>query len=70
MRLYYASFGTTTASERIGVLAAYRYIDMDYEDDDGNLDFIYDMSMSGPAAAVMCNRCTGRARNGNYKAVS
>lgn len=41
------------ASERIGVLGAYRYIDMDYEDDDGNLDFKYDMSLSGPALGVV-----------------
>jgi len=41
------------ASDRIGVLAAYRYIDMDYENDDRSLEFAYDMSMSGPALGVV-----------------
>ncbi len=40
-------------SERIGVVGAYRYIDMDYESDDGGRDFKYDMSMSGPALGVV-----------------
>lgn len=37
------------ATPSFGVLAAYRYIDMDYEDGDGNAAFIYDVSISGPA---------------------
>jgi hypothetical protein len=41
------------ASERFGVLAAYRYIDMDYDDGEGNKRFVYDMSMSGPALGVV-----------------
>jgi hypothetical protein len=36
-------------SERTGMLAAYRYIDMDYEDGSGNRTFKYDMALSGPA---------------------
>ena len=35
------------------VVGAYRYIDMDYESDDGGRDFRYDMSMSGPALGVV-----------------
>ncbi len=41
------------ASDRVGVLGAYRYIDMDYESDDRSRDFKYDMSMSGPALGVV-----------------
>ncbi len=41
------------ASDRIGVLAAYRYIDMDYDTDDNDRYFEYDMSMSGPALGVV-----------------
>lgn len=40
------------ASERIGVLAAYRYIDMDYDTGKGAGYFEYDMSLSGPALGV------------------
>jgi hypothetical protein len=41
------------ASDRIGVLGAYRYISMDYENDDRSRAFEYDMSMSGPALGVV-----------------
>jgi hypothetical protein len=41
------------ANDRVGVLGAYRYIDMDYENDDRSRDFAYDMSMSGPALGVV-----------------
>jgi hypothetical protein len=41
------------ASERIGVLAAYRYIDMDYDNGETSNYFEYDMAMSGPALGVV-----------------
>lgn len=41
------------ASERVGVLAAYRYMDMDYEDGGGSNYFNYDMAISGPAVGVV-----------------
>ncbi|MCU0975034.1 MAG: hypothetical protein MUC71_01815 [Steroidobacteraceae bacterium] len=41
------------ASPRVGVLAAYRYVDMDYEDGSGAGFFKYDMSISGPALGVV-----------------
>lgn len=41
------------ASPRVGVLAAYRYFDMDYEDGSGAGRFKYDMSISGPALGVV-----------------
>jgi hypothetical protein len=41
------------ASPRIGVLGAYRYVDMDYEDGSGAGFFKYDMSISGPALGVV-----------------
>lgn len=41
------------ATERLGVLAAYRYMDIDYEDGDGIDKFIYDMSISGPALGLV-----------------
>jgi opacity protein-like surface antigen len=41
------------ATDRVGVLGAYRYIDMDYESDDRSREFKYDMSMSGPALGVV-----------------
>lgn len=37
----------------VGVLGAYRYIDMDYEDGKGNQRFLYDMAISGPALGVV-----------------
>jgi opacity protein-like surface antigen len=40
------------ASERISVVAAYRHIDMDYENGSGTELFGYDMSISGPALGV------------------
>ncbi len=40
-------------SERIGVLGAYRYIDMDYDNGEGREYFEYDMSLSGPALGVV-----------------
>jgi hypothetical protein len=40
------------ASPRIGVLAAYRYIDMDYEDGQGRSQFLYDMAIHGPAVGI------------------
>lgn len=36
-----------------GVLAAYRYVDMDYESGHGDDFFKYDMAMSGPALGVV-----------------
>ena len=41
------------ASERFGVLGAYRYIDMDYDNGETSKYFEYDMSMSGPALGVV-----------------
>lgn len=41
------------ASPRTGVLAAYRYIDMDYEDGQGSNRFLYDMAIHGPALGVV-----------------
>jgi hypothetical protein len=40
-------------SERVGVLAAYRYIEMDYDTGKGAGSFEYDMSLSGPALGVV-----------------
>jgi opacity protein-like surface antigen len=40
------------ASERISVVGAYRYIDMDYENGSGTELFGYDMALSGPAIGV------------------
>jgi hypothetical protein len=39
--------------EQFGLLAAYRYVDMDYENDDGTPYFEYDMSISGPALGAV-----------------
>jgi hypothetical protein len=36
-------------SPHTGALAAYRYLDMDYENGNGDHRFIYDMAISGPA---------------------
>ena len=41
------------ASPRIGVVGAYRYIYMDYDDGTGNQRFLYDMSISGHALGVV-----------------
>jgi len=41
------------ASPSVGVLAAYRYMDMDYENGSGQDRFIYDMAFSGPALGVV-----------------
>jgi outer membrane receptor protein involved in Fe transport len=41
------------AKPTFGVLAAYRYIDMDYDSDSGARTFKYDMAMSGPALGVV-----------------
>jgi len=41
------------ASERVGVVAAYRYIDMDYDTGEGAGYFEYDMSIAGPALGVV-----------------
>jgi len=41
------------ATERLGVLAAYRYMDSDYEDGDGTNKFVYDIALSGPAVGVV-----------------
>lgn len=41
------------ATERLGVLAAYRYFDMDYEDGDGAGRFKYDIAISGPALGIV-----------------
>jgi hypothetical protein len=40
-------------SERVGVIGAYRYIDMDYDTGKGANYFEYDMSLSGPALGVV-----------------
>ena len=40
-------------SERFGVLGAYRYIDMDYDNGETSNYFEYDMAMSGPALGVV-----------------
>jgi len=40
-------------SERVGVLGAYRYIDMDYNNGEDHTYFEYDMSLSGPALGVV-----------------
>lgn len=40
-------------SERAGALAAYRYIQMDYESGSGSGRFEYDMSISGPALGIV-----------------
>lgn len=41
------------ATPTVGVVGAYRYIDMDYEDGKGNKRFLYDMAISGPALGVV-----------------
>jgi hypothetical protein len=41
------------ASERLGVVGAYRYFDMDYEDGSGADYFKYDMVASGPGIGVV-----------------
>jgi hypothetical protein len=41
------------ATPTVGVIGAYRYIDMDYEDGEGNKRFLYDMAISGPAIGVV-----------------
>lgn len=41
------------ASERTGVLFAYRYVDMDYEDGSDAGYFKYDMTLAGPAMGVV-----------------
>ena len=41
------------ATPTVGVVGAYRYIDMDYEDGNGNKRFLYDMAISGPALGVV-----------------
>jgi hypothetical protein len=40
-------------SPGIGVVGAYRYIDMDYDDGSGNQRFLYDMAIHGPALGVV-----------------
>lgn len=40
-------------AERVGVLGAYRYINMDYDTGKGANYFEYDMSLSGPALGVV-----------------
>jgi hypothetical protein len=40
-------------SERIGVLFAYRYLDVDYEDGSGSGFFKYDVATSGPGVAAV-----------------
>ena len=40
------------ATPTVGVLAAYRYLDMDYEQGKGSDYFKYDMALSGPALGV------------------
>lgn len=39
--------------ERLGVVAAYRYFDMEYEDGSGLDYFLYDLSTSGPALGMV-----------------
>lgn len=40
-------------AERVGVVAAYRYVDMDYESGKGSDYFKYDMAISGPALGAV-----------------
>ena len=40
-------------SPRTGVALAYRYLDMDYEEGQGDSRFLYDMATSGPALGVV-----------------
>jgi hypothetical protein len=40
-------------SERAGAVAAYRYMDVDYESGNGSGRFEYDMSFSGPALGIV-----------------
>lgn len=40
-------------SDNVGALAAYRYLDMDYEDGGGARYFNYDVASSGPALGVV-----------------
>lgn len=40
-------------SPTLGMIAAYRYIDMDYDDGRGSDRFVYDMAISGPALGVV-----------------
>jgi hypothetical protein len=41
------------ASERLGILGAYRYFDMDYENGSGTGRFKYDLAISGPLLGVV-----------------
>ncbi|MDH5176853.1 MAG: hypothetical protein OEW50_10655 [Gammaproteobacteria bacterium] len=41
------------ATPTVGVIGAYRYIDMDYEDGKGDKRFLYDMAITGPALGVV-----------------
>jgi hypothetical protein len=41
------------ASPTVGVIAAYRYISMDYDDGNSSDAFQYDMTLSGPALGVV-----------------
>jgi len=45
-------------TERTGALAAYRYMDVDYESGNGSNRFEYDMAFSGPALGS-CSRSDG-----------
>lgn len=40
------------ATERLGVLGAYRIVDLDYEDGSGTGRFKYDMAISGPVLGI------------------
>lgn len=40
-------------SPSFDLTAAYRYVDMDYENGDGAKKFVYDMSISGPAVGII-----------------
>ncbi len=40
-------------SERVGVIFAYRYLDVDYEDGSGSSFFKYDVATSGPGVAAV-----------------
>ncbi len=50
------------ATPGFGVLAAYRYMAMDYDNGSGNDYFKYDMAMSGPALGSCVHVLIGRGR--------
>jgi hypothetical protein len=45
--------GSVQFTPNLGALAAYRYMDVDYEDGEGRNYFKYDMAISAPALGVV-----------------